>query len=212
MKLKATVVAAVATTTLVGSVWADSSVGVSAAGPNSPTATAGAKFELKVPRVIALRVGDASLRNTITYSLSASALTAWGVDGSAPTAANAFSSSTLSASNDANANNTTAGNTLKLWAWTNIQGTATGTVHCAYTPGTNAITGTHIASADIGSGIGHPGATLQACSTSTTVTFPGGGTAPVSTATYEYTITAANAATYSAGSYTGEVVYTATAL
>ena len=151
------------------------------------------------------------MKNTVSWNLTVPAAAVWGTDGSNPTSADAFVGATIAATNDANANNTTSGNKLKVFAWTNVSGVAAAAINCAYTPGGNAISASDITSTATGT-LAHPGATMAACAAATTVTFLGGGLAPVQTGEYVYGISVAAAQAYSAGTYTGSVVYTATAL
>jgi hypothetical protein len=203
LQLKALSIALGAATLMAGSAWGDSQISTGSTSPLE--AKANVKLSLVVPRIIALRIGDATVANTIAITQSAVGGN-WGVDSSDPTISSLFG--TTSATNDANANNTTAGKNLKMWAWTNITGG--GTITCAVTPGASPIVSSDLQAVSVGSGIGHPaGADLGAQCGAPTVTFTPVGT--IKTDTWEYNFIGLPSG-YIAGSYTTQVKYTAAAI
>ena len=203
LQLKALSIALGAATLMVGSAWADSQISTGSTSPLE--AKANVNLSLVVPRIIALRIGDATMANTITFTQSAVGGN-WGVNASDPTVASLFGSGTTA--NDANSNNTTASNNLKMWTWTNISGG--GTVTCAVLPGGSPIVASDVQAASIGGGIGHPaGANLGAQCGAPTVTYTPVG--PVKTDTWAYNFIGSPTG-YLAGTYSSQVKYTASAI
>jgi hypothetical protein len=205
LQLKALSIALGAATLMCGSAWGDSSI-ITGSSPNL-TATSNVKLALKIPRIIALRIGDADTVNTITITQGTGSSGDWGVNTSDPTVASLFGAT--SAINDANSNNTTAGKNLKMWAWTNITGG--GTITCVFTPGGSTIASTDLQAVSIGSGgVGHPaGSDLGAQCGTPSVTFTPVGT--IKTDTWEYNFIG-TPSSYIAGTYTSSVKYSAVAL
>lgn len=200
-KLKASVVAVVASGIAAGGALASSEV---ATGAGPVTANAALNFALTVPKVIALRVGRATAADTISISTTPNSGTNnWGTDSTAPTAASLFGAPAYSSTASPAASGDGV-NAVQAYAWTNVA--AGGTLTCAAPVGT--ITPADLSVASSGT-LAHPTAgPLSSACPSTGTTFAALG--PVKTGTWTYTFVG-DFTTYNAGSYSSSVTYTATA-
>ena len=203
LQLKAISIALGAATLLVGSAWGDAQISTGATSPLD--AKANVTLRVTIPRVIALRIGEATLANTISITQGAVGGN-WGTDPLDPTVAALFG--LASSINDANGSNTTAGNNLKMWTWTNISGG--GAISCAVTPGGSPILSADLHAVSVGAGVGHPaGGNLNAQCGAPSVTFMPVGS--IKTDTWEYSFIGLPSS-YVAGTYTSAVKYTASAI
>ena len=188
---------AVLTLASAGSALADSQYGSSTTGTNV-TAQANVKLSVAVPKLILLRVGSTNTTiDTVSWTTSFSIPAV----PTAPVVGNNTSVDWNGAAPTSTLNTPAA---LTVYAWTNA---GTGTLTCAaptWVPATGGPANTDFTVTVTGT-LPHPGTNLACGAASATI--PSNS---VATGTWAYGLASASAASWKAGSYTAQVIYTAT--
>ncbi|MGE8493105.1 hypothetical protein [Comamonas sp.] len=183
-----------------GHALAESQYGFAATGSGTVTATAKVNLSVVIPKLILLKVGTTNAtQDTVSWAAS---LTIPGTPATTPTA----TANNVQVPWDGTAptvTTTASGNVLNVAAWTNA---GSATINCAM--GTWSATGGPAnTSFTVTSGgttpLPHPGANLGSCA-STTIS-----TNTLMSGTWTYALTG-SASSWTAGTYTNAVTYTAT--
>lgn len=203
-KLLVIAVAAAAGIGSSGSALADSTYGFSGNGSGAVSATAAVTVNIKVPKVIVLRVGAiGAIQSTVDFVAAPDIQTAPGVvatTGGAnaqPAAWNAV----------APALNVTGGTSLTAYLWHNNNGNAQLTCSASALAAGAGFTLADILVSNGGLGLGHPGADAT-CGT----TVAGLARNTLHNASWAYSVNAAGLTAANPGAWTTTITYTATTL
>lgn len=188
-----------------GPVFSESQYG---SGTGTVTAQAHVNFSIVVPKMILLRVGSANAIDTLSWASTFGVTTGPATTILANNQAANWDGATAPTATTAPSPTPGTPNTVAVSAWTN---NSTGGSLSYTASGLTASTGPllgDISVTAVGTGLAHPTPLALATASTGSITF---GTNTVATGSWTYALGGAPA-TWVAGTYTGQVVYTATSL